>query len=97
MFCVHGTWVPYLAEGFVRQGEFYLWVESNQSPAAVPAPRRGRQRASILHPRHVGGEALVAFLTERLGILPSGPGSRVPTLHPLSLLPSAGRRSTSLT
>jgi SNF2 family DNA or RNA helicase len=85
MFCVHGTWVPDETDEFVRRGAFYLWVETDD-----PSPSR-RRRAEPVHPRHLAGDALAGFLTERLRIRPS-PYAAPPVRHfrTLSLLlPSA--------
>jgi SNF2 family DNA or RNA helicase len=62
MRIVHGTWIPEATEDFTQNGAFYLWVETD-------APlRRGRRRTQNVHPRHLVGPDLAAFLMEKLGV-----------------------------
>src|SRR5690242_13343131 len=90
MFCMHGTWVPDEREGFVRQGDFYLWVETDQPPAHHPDAAGSAPAVSTPHPRHLSGEALLAFLAERLGIGTSVSGMSSSHQHSLYvILPSA--------
>jgi superfamily II DNA or RNA helicase len=63
MHIIHGTWIPHEPPEFVQDGAFHLWVETN-------APRRlSRQRGGEgVHPRHLTGAELEAFLLQQLHI-----------------------------
>ena len=72
MYVVHGAWIPEESEEFIQRGSFCLWVETDAAS--------GKQRRGIdggLHPRHLAGEPLAAFLTETLGVHCTSPQ----TLH----------------
>ncbi|MBV9282851.1 MAG: DEAD/DEAH box helicase, partial [Chloroflexi bacterium] len=88
MHIVHGTWIPHEAEGFVQDGAFYLWVETD-------SPVRHKRRAADrhLHPRHLAHEELGSFLAEKLKITLTW-GADINRLERLTelLLPSAGHR-----
>jgi len=83
MQIVHGSWIPDDGGEFVRRGAFYLWVETD-------APALPRHDPGAPHPRQLGDTALAAFLTEKLGLVETLPGTlqRVLT-NKYFLLPSA--------
>ncbi|WP_204103151.1 MULTISPECIES: DEAD/DEAH box helicase [Spirulina sp. CCY15215] len=56
---LHGTWIPDNTEDFVQQGEFYLWIETDEI-SETPSGN--------IHPFHLRRGALATFLKEKLGI-----------------------------
>ena len=65
MRILHGTWIPQTEDGFIQNGAFYVWVETTEIHSS--------NRTEMVHPRHLAGEELVAFLTEELGIKSQSP------------------------
>lgn len=63
MQIIHGTWVADEPKGFVQEGAFYLWVETD-----TPTGKRSRSAVDGVHPRHLADAALEVFLREKLGI-----------------------------
>jgi SNF2 family DNA or RNA helicase len=62
MYILHGTWIPDdEVDRFYRSGQFYLWVETDQSV---------KRRTSGQHPNHLKRAELANFLSESLGIKP---------------------------
>ncbi len=90
MYILHGTWIPDETENFIQSGRFYLWVETDVTPA---------RRTVGIHPSHLRTAELDRFLRETLGIPPlaavTAPGQRgdktlAPEIVPRSfLLPTA--------
>ena len=68
MHIIHGTWIPEDTNEFIREGAFYLWVETD----AIAG--RSRRNSNNIHPRHLAQAALVTFLTEKLGLQELMPG-----------------------
>lgn len=60
MKILHGTWIPNNTSEFIRQGQFYLWVET------IPKP--SRKKPSLRHPAHLEKAELAEFLRANLGI-----------------------------
>ncbi len=58
MRILHGTWIPDRSEDFVQSGGFYLWVEVSGAVKCLPP----------IHPGHLAGTALTAFLKDQLGV-----------------------------
>src|SRR5712692_11421223 len=86
MYLIHGTWIPDETEDFVQRGDFYLWVESD-----APTDRPSRAADRSIHPRHLAGPALEAFLGDKLGIRDGPSGKVAAALRPVYFrLPSAG-------
>jgi SNF2 family DNA or RNA helicase len=74
MHIIHGTWIPEDTNGFVQRGAFYLWVETDARAG------RSRSNPNNIHPRQLVQTALVAFLTEKLGLQELMPGMLSHTL-----------------
>ncbi|HEY8885659.1 MAG TPA: DEAD/DEAH box helicase [Chloroflexota bacterium] len=86
MYLIHGTWIPEAIEDFVQLGSFYLWVETDTTTTGETLGAGDIPR----HPRHLVGPALVAFLSEKLGIQPPASLAAPSTLAVrYFLLPSA--------
>lgn len=64
MYILHGTWIPEETDRFIQGGQFYLWVETDEPQSA------GSPQAENVHPNHLNGAALAAFLKDTLGIKP---------------------------
>ncbi|MCD2449628.1 DEAD/DEAH box helicase [Methylicorpusculum oleiharenae] len=60
MNIIHGGWQPESNADFIQNGQFYLWIESDE---AVKAKKK-----ATFHPQHLHNEALLIFLRETLGI-----------------------------
>lgn len=69
MHIVHGTWIPDDAHGFIQDGAFYVWVETDTPSDAF------QDADAAVHPKHLGPMALVTFLMENLGLRASIPGA----------------------
>src|SRR5947209_3808502 len=74
MHIIHGTWIPEDSHAFIQSGAFYLRVETD-TPIGTT-----RHRGNPVHPRHLMSTALAAFLTEKLGLRESMPGTLARTL-----------------
>lgn len=57
---LHGTWIPAKGEGFVQEGAFYIWVESQD--------KLKTEKGSGIHPFHLSDKALEKFIHDDLGI-----------------------------
>src|SRR4051794_520298 len=68
MEIVHGTWIPDDTDDFVQRGAFYIWVETD----TVLDLHAG---ALQQHPRHLTRAALDTFLSDRLGLGKTSPGT----------------------
>ncbi len=91
MHIIHGTWIPEDSHAFIQSGAFYLWVETD-TPTGT-----SRRRGDAVHPRHLVSTTLATFLTEKLGLRESMPGTLARTLSmKYFLLPTAkGKPSPS--
>ncbi|HEY9641754.1 MAG TPA: DEAD/DEAH box helicase, partial [Coleofasciculaceae cyanobacterium] len=90
MKILHGTWIPQAATGFIQQGGFYLWVETTEA-------NRQRKNNGSVHPRHLLGAELTAFLGADLGIKAATPRSLESLISTQSfLLPSTQQPLPSL-
>ena len=91
MHIIHGTWIPEDTNEFIQKGAFYLWIETDTLAG------RSRSNHINIHPRHLAQTALVAFLTEKLGLQEPMPGALSHTLcTKYFLLPTvAGKPSPS--
>src|SRR5436305_10122752 len=74
MHIIHGTWIPEDSHAFIQSGAFYLWVETD-TPIGTT-----RHRGDPVHPLQRMSTALAAFLTEKLGLRESMPGTLARTL-----------------
>ena len=63
MHIIHGTWIPNATDDFTQPGAFYLWVETSALVGAV-----ADRAADGVHPRHLVGEALAAWLETTIGL-----------------------------
>ncbi|HET8913196.1 MAG TPA: DEAD/DEAH box helicase [Ktedonobacteraceae bacterium] len=90
MYIVHGTWIPANEQGFVQNGAFYLWVETDT------ALHNSHHRADKIHPRQLVGEALYTFLMdtfhlqEKISGFPGAPSNKLDMKY--FLLPTAAER-----
>jgi SNF2 family DNA or RNA helicase len=84
MHIIHGTWIPDEKHEFIHRGIFYLWVETDIRQ------RTSRRYGKAVHPRHLEGAALAAFLMDKLGLREYAPGALARTLlMKYFLLPTA--------
>ncbi|MBF0555572.1 MAG: DEAD/DEAH box helicase [Nitrospirae bacterium] len=65
MNILHGTWIPYNDNGFIRPGAFYLWVETN----VINKKKSGKDD---IHPMHLPRADLVKFVDQVTGIKTEG-------------------------
>ncbi len=85
MKILHGTWIPQAGGEFIKNGAFYLWVETTE--------RRRFRQPSQRHPRQLIAADLVALLTDELGIQPSTHGKLEGFISPqYFLLPSVNNQ-----
>ncbi|MCC5899219.1 MAG: DEAD/DEAH box helicase [Phormidium sp. BM_Day4_Bin.17] len=57
---LHGTWIPEDGDGFVQEGAFYIWVESQD--------KLKRKNGPGIHPFHLSDKALEEFVHDNLGM-----------------------------
>ncbi|KPQ33886.1 MAG: superfamily II DNA/RNA helicase SNF2 family [Phormidium sp. OSCR] len=57
---LHGTWIPEDGDGFVQEGAFYIWVESQD--------KLKRKKVPGIHPFHLSDKALEEFVHDNLGL-----------------------------
>ncbi len=62
MYILHGTWIPEDTDRFIQGGQFYMWVETDSPRSSPPGEN--------VHPNHLNGADLAAFLKDTLGIKP---------------------------
>ncbi len=75
MHIIHGTWIPDEKYEFIQKGAFYLWVETDTRQGT------SRRHGKAVHPRHLEGTALTAFLMEKLGLREYASGALARTLQ----------------
>ncbi|NJL88364.1 MAG: DEAD/DEAH box helicase [Coleofasciculaceae cyanobacterium SM2_1_6] len=46
MKILHGTWIPDRMDGFVQQGNFYIWVETTEATEATKKKQTAKSRSS---------------------------------------------------
>ena len=84
MVIVHGAWIPDATADYLQRGALCLWAEADAAQDSA------RTTIGGMHPRALAGEALAAFLGEKLGLRGAVPprADRFVAMH--LLLPSAG-------
>src|SRR5690349_5241378 len=75
MHIIHGTWIPNEEHEFIQKGAFYLWVEADTRQGT------SRRDGKAVHPRHLVGTALAAFLMDKLGLREAVSGALAHTLQ----------------
>jgi SNF2 family DNA or RNA helicase len=64
MKILHGTWIPHSGKGFIQEGSFFLWVETD-----TPSKQK-KNRSGDRHPQQLSKDDLSAFLRDELGLTP---------------------------